>query len=291
MDVLRLDGFRGVPLSPGQRIETPWGQLRSLAAPRWAVPLTILGSGFGGDATAMLVSREEEVVLVGHTRELPRPEFRLTLADLEKRQRITTELLPLALGLGTAGEDPVRAIWVWDTVLIPWTISRGWSHHATARLNLRQRSRPLEEDDLKEIERSANLVQVHYGEDLALAGRRIVSALTVRGSFEDVLVDAVIAWENLVGGETETTFRTSAAMACLLESVVTDRFRLQKRYSKLYGARSRVVHGRHGGGSLGNVADEALDVAIRGVKAIMERRPDLIPLDAATRSERLLLGG
>jgi hypothetical protein len=95
-------------------------------------------------------------------------------------------------------------------------------------------------------------------------------------------------------------------MACLLASVAADRLRLQMRYSTLYDARSDVVHGRRSGDSslwrwrleagtekvgLGVVASEALDVAMRGLKAIMERRPDLIPFAAAQRSQRLLLGG
>jgi hypothetical protein len=192
LDVLRLTGYRGIPFAAGQRVDTPWGQLRSLDVPRWAVPLALLGSDSANVATAMLVSRTEEELLVGRAVEAPRPEYKRLLADLERRQRIASELVPLALGLATAGEDPVRAIMVWDTALVPWTRVRGWSRPMAPR-NYWRRSRPLSEHDLDEIARWAELVQAHYEEGLAFSGRRIVSALTARGGLEDVLI-----WKSLM---------------------------------------------------------------------------------------------
>jgi hypothetical protein len=77
-----------------------------------------------------------------------------------------------------------------------------------------------------------------------IAVRRILEAVSERVNPIDGFVDAVIAWENLFGStEGELTFRISAAMASLLESTPERRIERQKQLKKLYGERSRIVHG------------------------------------------------
>ena len=126
--------------------------------------------------------------------------------------------------------------------------------------------------------------------EVSFVGRRIVTAIGARWTPEDVLVDSVVAWENLVGGAPETTFRTSTAMACLLEQDPNARLLMQHRLGVIYGARSDVVHGRlekdvaewkwrlaEGTEKVGldAVAEEALQTAMRGLKTDWLRQPDL----------------
>jgi hypothetical protein len=232
------------------------------------------------------------------------PSLEEIMPEVERSQRIALELVPLSLILATAGDDPLRPVPLWQMPVMPWTAGRSWSSW-TFPYNLRQRVRPLEPSDLADIELWAKLVDDHQHDELAFVGRRIVSATSTRSALDDVLVDAVIAWENLVGGAPETTFRTSAAMACLLEQEPASRITLQRRLAAIYGARSDVVHGRLGRDmgqwkwrlakgtekvGLDTVANEALDVAVMGLKTIMATRSDLIALNAAGRCERLLMG-
>jgi hypothetical protein len=308
IDVLTLVGYSGIPLTAGQKIVTSWGEIVPVNAPNWLLPESSLGSPFSAigrsNATAVLVTTSEEQVTVSHEAQPTFPDLEKVRPALERSQRIAIELVPLALVLATAGDDPLRPAPLWQMPVIPWSSGRSWSSWTNPR-NLRQRSRPLEETDLAEIGRWSQLVNDYHDDEIAFVGRRIVSAINARWTLDDVLVDAVIAWENLVGGAPETTFRTSAAMACLLEQEPAARLLLQHRLAAIYAARSDVVHGRLGKDmskwvwrlakgeqkvGLDAVANEALDVAMRGLKAMIERRPDLIKLNAAGRCERLLLG-
>jgi hypothetical protein len=306
IQVLNLVGYSGIPLPTGQTISTPWGQIRAASAPDWLVPRADFGFGLNPLAqsrvTAILEMTSDEQLVISHDAQ-PWMDPKRFQAESERSQRIATELLPLALVLATAN-DPLRPQPLWQMPITPWSLGRGWSGWL-APYNLRQRSHPLEDNDLREIERWSRLVNDHYHQEISFVGRRIVTAIGARWTPEDVLVDSVVAWENLVGGAPETTFRTSTAMACLLEQDPNARLLLQHRLGVVYGARSDVVHGRlekdvgewrwrlaEGTEKVGldAVAEEALQTAMRGLKTLIERRPDLISVKPAERSRRLVMG-
>ena len=125
--------------------------------------------------------------------------------------------------------------------------------------------------------------------DVALT--RIVRVSTERRDPADALIDAVVAWENMLGSRTETTFKVCAAMAWLLEP--TDdarRFEMYGRAKKLYAARSDLVHGAVDSitGDVHELSREALGMAIRAYRRI-HALPELRDIKSSTRSERLLL--
>jgi hypothetical protein len=306
IEVLNLVGYSGIPLPQSKTISTPWGQIRALTAPDWLVPTNNFGLGLTPlaqiRATAILQMTTEETLLISHDAQPLIDPAPFQVAS-ERSQRIATELVPLALVLGTA-DDPLRPQPLWQLPILPWSLGRGWSGWL-APYNLRQRAGPLEDGDLEEIERWSRLVNDHYHEEVSFVGRRIVTAISARWTPEDVLVDSVVAWENLVGGAPETTFRTSTAMACLLEDNPNARLTLQHRLGVIYGARSDVVHGRLGKDlsewkwrleegtekvGLDAIADDALQIAMRGLKALIQRRPDLASIKPAERSRRLVMG-
>jgi hypothetical protein len=127
-----------------------------------------------------------------------------------------------------------------------------------------------------------------------LAITRVLKASAERRDPPDVLVDSVIAWENIFGArEGEPTLRVTASLAILLEPDPALREQLRSRLGKIYGLRSDVVHGNR---ALDPddfpMCQEALDVAIRAIRVIAKDRSDLLSLrDGAARSTRLLLGG
>ncbi|QIK83138.1 HEPN domain-containing protein [Sanguibacter sp. HDW7] len=125
--------------------------------------------------------------------------------------------------------------------------------------------------------------------DVALT--RIIRASSERRDPADALIDAVVAWENMLGSKTETTFKVCAALAWLLEP--DDQMRRVAsfgRAKKLYAARSDLVHGSSSSipDDLHELSREALVMAIRAYRRI-HAFPELKDIKASTRSEHLLL--
>ena len=142
------------------------------------------------------------------------------------------------------------------------------------------------------IERWCALLARQHHEKLDIAVRSTISALTFRQDRGDALIDAVIAWENLFGTSSETSFRVTAALAWLLESDPAQRKGLQQQLkNKIYNKRSRLVHGAHlNATELDKAATDAIDVGLKSLAALHARAPSLIALDSATRADKLILG-
>lgn len=128
---------------------------------------------------------------------------------------------------------------------------------------------------------------------IELALSRVLRALAERLEPSDVLIDSVIAWENIFGTkEGEPTFRVTTCLAVLLEDSFDARSELRKKLSRIYTLRSNVVHGnsnlKQGEFPL---CQEALEIAIRAIRVLTTTRTDILALpDGAARSTALLLG-
>ena len=70
-------------------------------------------------------------------------------------------------------------------------------------------------DVINELEDWARRIASVHLPSINVAARRTVSAIAHRTEKADALIDAVTAWENLVGTESEVTFRVTAALAKL----------------------------------------------------------------------------
>jgi hypothetical protein len=101
-----------------------------------------------------------------------------------------------------------------------------------------------------------------------------------RSEPDDILVDAVIAWENLFGSNQETVLRVTSALAWLIEpDSPAERSTLQSRLKKLYTLRSNVVHGNvKKSAALKTESQEAVSIALRSLATLFEHRPDLLAL-------------
>ncbi|TDD07121.1 hypothetical protein E1292_13830 [Nonomuraea deserti] len=128
---------------------------------------------------------------------------------------------------------------------------------------------------------------------IELALSRVLRAIAERRDPSDVLIDSVIAWENLFGTkEGEPTFRITMSLAMLLKISPSEREDFRSELVAIYGIRSRLVHGN---GTL--TADDypkcqrALDVAIEAIRTLVSERTDILELvDGGRRSTALLLG-
>lgn len=139
----------------------------------------------------------------------------------------------------------------------------------------------------------AATVAAQHPAELDIAMRRILGAAGSRSDPVDGLVDAVIAWENCFGTQSETTFRVTAAIACLLEEGSEARLRRQGALKKIYEKRSRIVHGalHLDGENASRIRDQALDVALDCMRHLYTIRTDLLTMAPAERSTVLLLEG
>lgn len=131
-------------------------------------------------------------------------------------------------------------------------------------------------------------VAKHRIPSIDVAIRRMLAAVAERRTPDDVLVDAVIVWENLFGARTETTLRVTSSLAWLLGASAADRRARQTRYKKIYGTRSDVVHGATTVDQkrLLEVSAEAVQVSVEALRAIFGRRSAL--LESKTSEDRSL---
>lgn len=137
------------------------------------------------------------------------------------------------------------------------------------------------------------LISTPEAKRIHLALSRIVRASGERPDPVDVLIDSVIAWENMFGtNEGEVTFRVTASLAILLEPDPSGRESLRKDLVSIYRLRSKVVHGSSLPTSSSDLAKcfRALDIAIQALRIVFKKRPDLLEeSDVSSRSNKLIL--
>ena len=76
-----------------------------------------------------------------------------------------------------------------------------------------------------------------------IAINRLLSATCMRYSPDDMLIDAVMCWENIIGSEYEVSFKVCASMAKLLANNEDERRQIFNELKKIYKKRSQLVHG------------------------------------------------
>jgi hypothetical protein len=151
----------------------------------------------------------------------------------------------------------------------------------------------LTDEDMVAWEAWYKLLSTPGAERIQLAISRVVRASAERRDPVDVLIDSVIAWENLFGTKDgEPTLRVTASLALLLESDPMKRRKFRTKLGKMYALRSDAVHGTAmPKPSEMSLCFEALDVAIRALRVILKDRADLLTEgDGGVRSLKLILG-
>jgi hypothetical protein len=138
------------------------------------------------------------------------------------------------------------------------------------------------------------LVDTKRQKNINVSIRRTLLAAAERPDPTDALVDAVIAWENLVGSrEGEPTLRVAAAMAWLLGKDGDDRQKIRRQVAKVYGLRSEIVHGNRflTPQEAATRREEALTITLQALRVLFKDRPELLVecKDSNERSLRLIL--
>ncbi len=139
-----------------------------------------------------------------------------------------------------------------------------------------------------------NFYVTHWRSEVDLAARRLAASADQERREDDALVDAVTAWESLLGSTQEISFRVTASMARLLGSQDPERQALYTELRKIYILRSQIVHGAKDltiddAEHLHDRRLRATELGVHVLRTLLGARRDLLDLQAGKRSERLLL--
>ena len=128
---------------------------------------------------------------------------------------------------------------------------------------------------------------------VAVAIRRMLAAVAERNTTEDVLVDAVIVWENLVGAKTETVLRVCSSLAWLLCSDKEDRLTQQRAFKKIYELRSKLVHGDASPDrkKVAESSRDAVKVSLQALRAVFSEHSWLLQLPTSEERSLQLIHG
>jgi hypothetical protein len=300
-----LIGLTGVLLPKEQEIETPSGILRpTRQSDLRYVPESIRGglTTTNPDGETIKIDYAGDVVLQTtlpyklrlQDADLSEAEWPATLRDYEQI-RVWQENTQLGLLLAVEAEPRAKVVVSWVLVFDPLGHGPQLSFNDT-------RSTPslvphqLHQQGATTWSHWIKRVVDHRTRSIDVAIRRILLAVTERRDASDALVDAVIAWENLVGSrEGEPTLRVSAALSWLLDPNPETRPEMRRRIADLYRLRSDVVHGNRflGPREAAEQSAKAIELTLNALRTLFQDRPDLLAgcRDGAERSNRLILGG
>ena len=283
IDTLVLTAFEDFPLAEETRLQTPWGEIRQ------AGTIERLMQPFEPRApTAISVSTIPVRLQLGEPPDTPEP---VDSADVEKLQSLAAgaTLLSLTVALALRASRLIAPSYVWQTHVIPG--QAGWSYvgrFSGRRIAWTNRSE-LDDTELSAISEWAQAVERAYDPSVQVAIRRTIAAIHEELDYEDSLIDAVVAWENLFGGTTEVGFRITTALTRLLEPDPGKRPALRKRLAKVYDLRSRLLHGDDPKPSdkLWDAREFAIRVSLDALAELVARPTLMADRDRATR---VLLG-
>jgi hypothetical protein len=178
---------------------------------------------------------------------------------------------------------------------VAWMVSQGFGHGSSSYRPLHPerapgRTEPLTEDELNAIERWTEHVASADLGHVEIAIDRTLRAIWER-EWTDSLIDAVIAWENLVGTRSETAYRVTAALTVLCQNEPEKRLATRKDLASTYDARSRLVHGDPAPSNVHEHRARAIQTALDALRRLMTERQDLLAFSSSSqRADRLLLG-
>ncbi len=213
---------------------------------------------------------------------------RATSLQVELRRRtMSLQFGLLAWAVESGSESPINVLATSSWSLIP--LSQTQPPFLLTQAG-HVRSTNIDMEDLKTV---ADLVE-EVGEvtprlDVALS--RMIRVASERRDPVDALIDAVVAWENMLGSKAETTFKVCAALAWLLEPEDEgERTALFSKAKKIYALRSDLVHGSVDADPnlAPEYAQEALTMAVWAFRRI-HADTTLKELRSSSRSERLLM--
>lgn len=279
----RVIGFSGVKLREEDRVATPWGTL---------YPAPDMGPGRAWRPSMPVTSAilaAPELFPIRITNE-PSPDVLPQDEQWSQREQRMRQILPLAFALATVDSNLCAPLMTFQTVLYPFGSGFGWSSNPGYYPAIAP-AEPTREELVQSEVWSRRLDQ-HYVANLQVAYRRIVSAIAQRADKTDALIDAVTAWESILGTGTEVSFRLTAALSKLLEPEPHNRLAFRRDLARIYSLRSRVVHGEPADESvIADATKRAIYVGLKTLNQLYGRSEDWLSAKSEERANRLLLEG
>lgn len=276
-------GLSGAKLEHGVQITTPWGVIMGAPQPR---PTAVnFGSVPGQPTTAVLVSPRLSNVVISNE---PNPESTGSSGEYFANAQRVQDLVPLAFALATTANNRCAPIVTFSTEIFPF--SSGFGASSPIRPWVMRTDVIISQAHVAAIEEWARRLGTGHVEALRVATRRIVSAIAERSDKSDALIDAITAWESLVGTRGESVFRVTASLAKLLQDNALERRAVRSQLGKTYDVRSRVVHGEVlDQTTIATSANQAIDVALAAIRALYERGGAWLSYSSQERADRLIL--
>lgn len=285
VEIVEVVGLTGLNLPQGRVLNTPWGPLRGIH--RLSIEY---GSGAEGfmRAIRLVLCKPRQVtipIVSPPVEQIPLGPWKTT----EEGQVLG--MLALAFLLANSNDQLALPTPVWSTTVHPF--AAGGSY--TVRYPLMRLTWPptLDEAGCVRVEGWCQRLEErrHLSPGASIAGSRLISAVSQRTSLVDSLVDAVVAWESLIGPSGgEITFRVTAALAKLIEADPMKRPAIVKQLKGIYTLRSKAVHGEAiDMNKLKDNVDAAVGFGIMGLQRLYTLEPEWLELDSTERSDRLLI--
>jgi hypothetical protein len=267
-----LLNFAGIGLAEGSALPTPWGKL---------VPAGRLLADFW--STRGRVDAQTTAVLA-----VPVP---MTLVEMRVGEPFTStfsdgyrigQRVSYGVVLGSTAIDPMAAVPLAERVLMPHG-SPGWGGELRF-VGLGLRSTALSDQEIldcsswmHELEKS-NLGAVDVGL------RRLVRAVAERFDPTDGLIDAVIAWENLV----EDRQHPTASVLHGIHALVSAKDWSKSRINDVYDVRSMILHGEPiDRGRVSARQPDAIAIGIEAMRSLFQNHADKVDMSSAERVAKL----
>jgi hypothetical protein len=282
-------GFHNVGIDDFSEMEIEIGKIRAYNDEILSlIPNQAWPSSLGGEKKILGLMLEYKYpyrVLLGeqqHWNSWP-PE----LEQARKTLDLAQENISFTLALAISRTPAIGINRAWTLVFDPLSNGTNISWSPSARSPMPHYL--LKSNEIESITYWFKIINESDDEKIRLAIRRILSAINERFNPIDGFIDAIIAWENLFGGNAELSYRISISISKLLKENLNDRLELQSKVVKFYNERSKIIHGvkelSH------DIAvqkrDECLQIALDAIKILYEKHHDLLP--DADRSRKLAL--
>jgi hypothetical protein len=261
-----LIAFSLPALQIGKLLPTPWGDL--VGADRLTAEIW---NDAPGRCTAVLATP------------VPMKLARLTRAPIPG-ERFHTEayriaqLVSYGVALGSNRQEPATAVPLHTAGLLPWGMP-GWGGEIRT-VGIGGRSTLLTSAEVEEAGRWMTDLDVAPIDRIEVALRRLVRALAERFDLVDQLIDAVIAWENLVEHRDKPTASVLWGMKHLTAGSGWSRTRIDG----IYETRSNVVHGEQPDYTrIHEYAPQALRMGLDAVRALLEHHRDTLTMSSEDR--------
>lgn len=277
VDALAVVGLRGLELESDLEYQLPVGLLRAPTDHEARYAPFFQGS------------TEIDAVLVVPTTLTPTPPGTASEIQMNKQLEIAEVARTVSLAAALARRekrDLLAAIAVsWITEWSPMQGSGAFKPGPEERWVPKVAYGEAEVKELSEWIERAQRTDIGH---ISIAVDRILRAIFEIEPAES-LIDAVIAWENLFGSRTETAYKVTASLTVLCEDDSAKRIKFRKELDKLYGDRSRLVHGDQAGADF-EARNRAIQIGLEAIARLIQKRPDLLELTKSSRrADRLLL--